>query len=69
MILFISLRELQRGREAENLYPSPHQQATSTVQTGSSIITFTICLVPIMQLVVDDGIYVLIFLVRLWVRD
>lgn len=35
-LLFVSLRELQRGRETENQYPCPHQQANSTVQGGSS---------------------------------
>lgn len=40
--VFISLRELQRGRETENPYSSPHQQVTRTVLGGSSIITFTV---------------------------
>jgi len=72
MLMILCLFPLGNSREEgrQRIHILPPQQATSTVQGGSSVITFTICLVPIMQLVVDDGVYVLIFfLVTLWVGD
>lgn len=55
----------ERTGERESIpLPSPVQS-----KEGPVIIAFTICLVSMIQLTVDDGICVLIFLVRFWVSD